>query len=196
MSAQIREIGVDQLPDYAAIPSVYQVASVFRVEPIDGGPGGLALVEERVPPYTKSYDTVLEGDRGPIDWPEDFDISNWGIFLAVDGGRPVGGATVAIDTPDVDMLEGRTDLAVLWDLRVHADSRRCGIGSRLFGHAADWARGRGCRQLKIETQNVNVPACRFYARQGCELRAIDRCAYADCPPVAHEAMLIWQLDLR
>ena len=163
---------------------------------IDQGLGGFVLVEEHVAPYTKDYDSEDNGDSGPTGWPKRFDVSKWGILLALDGDRPVGGATVALDTPGVHMLEDRKDLAVLWDLRVHPDSRRRGIGSHLFGHAADWARGRGCRHLKIETQNVNVPACRFYARQGCELRAIDRCAYADCPPVAHEAMLIWQLDLR
>ena len=49
--------------------------------------------------------------------------------------------------------------------------------------------------MKIETQNVNVPACRFYAQQGCHLGAILRYGYAGCPEVAHEAMLLWYLDL-
>jgi GNAT superfamily N-acetyltransferase len=93
------------------------------------------------------------------------------------------------------MLEARTDLAVLWDLRVAPERRGEGIGRRLFVRAVEWARGRDCKQLKIETQNINVAACRFYARQGCELRAIDRQGYAGCPEVAHEAMLIWSLDL-
>ena len=65
----------------------------------------------------------------------------------------------------------------------------------LLGVMEDWARKKGCRQLKIETQNVNVPACRFYARQGCELGAIHRYGYAGCPDVAHEAMLLWYLKL-
>jgi hypothetical protein len=59
----------------------------------------------------------------------------------------------------------------------------------------DWSRERKCTHLKIETQNVNVPACRFYAKQGCRLGAIDRYGYAGHPQVGHETMLIWYLDL-
>jgi len=76
------------------------------------------------------------------------------------------------------MLEGRRDLAVLWDIRVAPDARatmlvlRCSNGSK---------RGQlhGCRLLKIETQNTNVQACRFYERQGCRLEAIHRAAYPE-----------------
>ena len=50
------------------------------------------------------------------------------------------------------------------------------------------------KQLKIEAQNNNVPACRIYVARGCHLGAIDRYGYND-PRVAHETMLIWYLDL-
>ena len=89
----------------------------------------------------------------------------------------------------------RDDLTVLWDIRVREDVRGRGIGTQLFASAAAWARDRGYRQLGIETQNVNVPACRFYARQGCRLGAIHRFGYAGRPDVAHEAMLLWYFDL-
>jgi streptothricin acetyltransferase len=54
--------------------------------------------------------------------------------------------------------------------------------------------------LAIETQSNNVPACRFYASQGCRLGAIHRFAYArfgDDPGnlVARETMMIWYLEL-
>ena len=195
MSIEIQEIGVDSLPRYAAIPISFKVESVFQIEVIDQGLGGFILVEEKVEPYTKDYDSKEKDDPRPIGWTKRFDISNWGFFLALNGSRALGGATVAIDTPDVNMLEGRKDLAVLWDIRVHPDERRRGIGSKLFKHAADWARRKGCRQLKVETQNINVPACRFYAKQGCELGAIHRYGYAGCSDVAHEAMLLWYLKL-
>jgi streptothricin acetyltransferase len=47
----------------------------------------------------------------------------------------------------------------------------------------------------VETQNTNVPACRFYARQGCVSGGINRFGYAGCPAAAPEAMLLWYLDL-
>ncbi len=92
------------------------------------------------------------------------------------------------------MLGGRDDLAVLWDIRVHPDWRGQGVGRRLFGRVVDWSRRRDCTQLKIETQNINVGACRFYGAQGCHLDGIIRGAYAE-PAIAHEVMLLWWLDL-
>jgi GNAT superfamily N-acetyltransferase len=82
-------------------------------------------------------------------------------------------------------------LAVLWDIRVQPERRGRGVGKALFYASVDWACRRGCRQLKVETQNVNVAACRFYASQGCELGAIHRYGYAGHPQVGHEAMLLW-----
>ena len=127
--------------------------------------------------------------------PHRWDISRWGLSLAVESENDVGGAAVAVATQGMDMLEGRSDLAVLWDVRIRPDVRRSGIGSALFDHAVSWARGQGLRQLKIETQNVNVTACRFYTSQGCELGLIHRLGYVGRPHVAHEAMLIWYHDL-
>ena len=90
------------------------------------------------------------------------------------------------------MLEGRRDLAVLWDIRIFPDARGHGVGSALFERVEAWAQFHGCRQLKIETQNTNVPACRFYERQGCQLRAIHRAAY---PQLPQEIQLLWYKDL-
>jgi len=195
MLIKIREIKSDLLPVYASIPISFMVNSIFRIDVIKGGLGGFRLVEEKVIPYIKDYDNIIEEEKGPADWPKHFDVRNWGIFIAYDGSRPLGGATVAFNTPDVNMLESREDLAVLWDIRIHPDVRRHGVGSMLFKHSADWARKRGCKKLKIETQNINVSACRFYAKQGCKLGAIHRYGYSGCPPVAHEAMFLWYLDL-
>jgi GNAT superfamily N-acetyltransferase len=66
------------------------------------------------------------------------------------------------------------------------------MGKRLFDHAAAWARAQGCRQLKVETQNINVPACTFYAKQGCALGAVNPGAY---PAYPDEVQLLWYLDI-
>lgn len=99
---------------------------------------------------------------------------------------------IAFDTPGVEMLEGRRDLAVLWDIRVAPEARGQGVGAALFRAAEEWARARGCSQFKVETQNVNVAACRFYARQGCVLTAIDPSAY---PGLPGQIQLLWYKDL-
>jgi len=195
MTIEINEIGVESLPRYAEIPISFKVESIFQVETINQGLGGFSVVEKKVKPYLKDYDRQSDkGDR-PSGWVRKFDVSKWGFFLAMDGLLILGGATVVIDTPSVNILENRKDLAVLWDIRVHPSRRRSGIGTELFRHAVNWARRKGYKQLKVETQNVNVPACHFYAKQGCELGAIHRYGYVSSPEVAHEAMFLWYLEL-
>ena len=192
MKIEIQEIPASRLGEYAAIPIRFQVRSKYQVEQFMEGVGGLLMREVKVvPPYAKDYDA----GETPRDWPEKFDVANWGIFLAKEDGRNVGAAAVALNTPEVNLLEGRQDLAVLWDIRVRPDVRGTGIGTALFRHAAAWARSQGCRQMKIETQNVNVPACRFYIRMGCELGMVHRFGYAAIPAVEDEAMLFWYLKL-
>ena len=191
MPVNVVQAPITVLPEYGKVPIAFRVASRLRVESIDDGLGGFRLVEERVePPHVKDYDAGSGG--GPERWLQRWDISNWGVFCAYDGSRRVGGAVVAWKTPGVHILERRDDLAVLWDIRVHPECRGRGIGTALFRHVVAWARGKGCRQLKVETQNVNVPACRFYAKQGCVLGAIHRWAYPERP---EEAQLLWYLDL-
>ena len=189
----IQQITPDRLSDYASIPIRFEVRSYFRVEPVEGGLGGLRLVEVDCASYIKEYD--VDENAGPLGWPRRFDVRNWAFFLAEEEGLPAGAAAVAWNTGGVNMLEGRVDIACLWDIRVHPDQRGKGVGARLFNAAADWARAKNCVRLKIETQNINMPACRFYARMGAHLGQIHRYAYDHEPDVAHETMLIWYLDL-
>jgi GNAT superfamily N-acetyltransferase len=192
MPVQIVEIGPERLGDYASLPIKLEVKSLLQVELVDGGMGGMLLRQVPVErPYIKDYDAYGEN---PTDWSKLFDVTNWGFFLAMDGVTKAGAAAVAFETRGVSMLEGRHDLAVLWDLRAHPAYR--GVGIPLFRYAAEWSRKRGCQQMKVETQNVNVPACRFYQCMGCQLREIRRFGYAAIPAVAYEVMLNWYLDLR
>jgi GNAT superfamily N-acetyltransferase len=183
----IREESIGHLDELAAISSAFLVERVFDVSLVDGGLGGIVLSEVLVEePWIKDYDAI-EGE-GPFGWAERFDVTNWGLIVAHDSERRVGGAVVAFDTTGVDMLEGRLDVAVLWDIRVRPEARSAGTGARLFHSVEAWARDRGCRTLKAETQNINVPACRFYRRMGCTLGAIDRFAY---PHLQDEVQLMW-----
>jgi len=182
----VREVGPEALASWSAVPIAFEVKTVYRVE--DAG-SGWTLTEEKVDrPWVKNYES--EGDES-AEWASRFDLSNWGFLQAFVRDRAVGGAAVAFRTSTVDMLEERDDLAVLWDLRVHPDYRGKGVGKHLFQAAVAWARSRGARQLKIETQNVNVPACKFYKGMGCRLGKIG--TYP--PPYENEVMLLWLLDL-
>lgn len=186
MTFKIIEDAPDVLPEYEKISIAFRVESRFRVELSENGLGGIKLTEEPVTPYVKDYDE--HENYRPSQWAKRFDMSGWGILSAFEGKKRVGGAAIVCNSPEIEMLEGLKDLACLWDLRVHPDYRNRGVGHRLFTRALVWSQKRHCRRIKVETQNINVPACRFYARQNCELAVINRFAY---PEILSETQLIW-----
>lgn len=188
-----RQAGRECFPDYDRVPMRLVVESVLKIEKNDRGLGGLYLTETPVEPYVRDF--CLGEDESVVRWAQRFDIANWEFFMAYDGDRPVGAAAVASRTKGVNMLAGREDLAVLWDLRVAEEYKGQGIGKELFRMAADWARSQGLVQMKIECQNDNVPAVRFYHSRGAVLCGIDEYAYHGDPDFGHTARLLWYLDL-
>jgi GNAT superfamily N-acetyltransferase len=160
MTIEIIEEPASALAQYAQVPIAFNVSHVVDVVAAADEPGRFTLSERPVDtPYVKDYD-VLDGEA-PFQWATRFDVSHWGLYAAKQGGQRVGGAAVAFRTPGFPMLEDRHDLAVLWDIRVTPQARRQGVGSSLLGAVEAWARTRDCRQLKVETQNINVPASAF-----------------------------------
>ena len=190
VSATVTDEPVEALSEHARHPVAFLVERVLDVSLVDEGLGGLVLTERPVEvPWVKDYDAI-EGE-GPITWPERFDVTNWAhrrsrrqpasrrcchpgrhsrcrhVGRALRSRSPVGPARASRGP-----IIRRRDLAV--------------PGGR------SWACERACRTLKVETQNVNMPACRFYRRMGCTLAAVDRFAYVDLPD---EVQLIWSKDL-
>lgn len=192
MTIEIREERFpDALAAYASVPIAFEVRERYAIHAPESGLGGLHLVREPVPaPYVKNYDAIP--GEAPAAWPTRFDVARWGVRSAwVDGVR-VGGVAVVLGAGEAELREERADVAWLWDLRVAPEWRGRGVGAALFRAAEAWARTCGATWLKVETQNVNVPACRFYARQGCVLGAIDRLAY---PALRDEVRLLWHRHL-
>lgn len=193
MEIDILPVSPESICKYSNISIRFLVQSQFVVEYLKDGPG-FRLREEKVEPsYLFDYD-VIDGE-GPTRWGKKFNTSTWRLFTAKQNGELLGGAVVAISTPLLFMLDDREDLAVLWDIRVQPDFRHSGIGTELFSEAALWSKSKGCNQLKIETQNINVSACRFYAKQGCHLGGINLHHYTQNPLTADHVMLLWFLDL-
>lgn len=182
----IVERGSQALPSYGEIPSVVEVSSRLDIEELRRSDGKF-LVELAVRPYAKDYDTL----EPPSSWADLFDVSNWSVLEAICDGEKVGSAVIAWNSEDFDMLEGRLDLAVLADIRVRPGVQGKGVGRSLFERAMKWALERGCAEMIVETQDVNVSACRFYAAMGCTLRSLDERGYGD----VDEARLIWSVRL-
>lgn len=186
---RLEELDPFQLALIGDIPIAFSVTETALVEP---GAAGRAIVGARPvdAPWVKDYDALPENH--PTTWNERFDVANWGLIVARAEGRAIGSVLIALDTPEVEMLEGRRDLAVIWDLRVRPEWRGRGVGSGLVQAADVWARRRGCRELKVETQDIDVPACRLYVARGFSLRQVRPDAYPECPG---ETQLLWSKRL-
>ena len=146
-------------------------------------------------PYVQHYG---EPDD-PTTWSKDFNTTNWVLLFAQKDEKPVFGLAVACQNPEIidnRILKGIDDLAVVWDIRVHPDYRQQGIGTKLFHEAVGWARNKDYKQLCVETQNTNVPACGFYIKQECRLGGINRYAYYHAPSFSDEIQFSWYLDLQ
>ena len=187
------------LDSYAAIPISFVIHSRLDLDQLWLG----QFVEVPVDAKTKDYDTL----ESIATLRERFDTKNW-ILLSAHVSREfgmmpldprglaraknddmhlIGGAILAMHSTDLDMLENRDDLAVMWDIRVHPLFRRQGLGAALFDQAKTCAKSHGCNEMRVETQDTNVDACRFYRRMGCLLHSIQEDAYEGLD----EAKIIW-----
>lgn len=176
---------------YDKVSMNVDVRSEYIVKRINNGLGGLILEETMVQPYRKDLSVYARA----AEYEKDFDLTNWRYYMAFEGDVPVGAMTVAGKTPGMNMLSGREDACVLWDIRVDDACKRNGIGKNLLHMGISGAGHDGYHQMIIECQNNNVPACRFYQSQGAVLTRIDMYAYYLDPGAKNEVQLIWYLDL-
>ena len=80
--------------------------------------------------------------------------------------------------------------AFIEDLGICQSWRQKGIGSLLLTQAVEWARQNKLIGLALETQDVNLSACRFYSRKGFVIGGIDTMLYSKFP-TAHEKAIFW-----
>ncbi|MGI5960174.1 MAG: GNAT family N-acetyltransferase [Massiliimalia sp.] len=182
------ELQPNERPQYDQIPMKAQIREIYQVkfENLDG----ITFHRTPVTPYEKDFSVWETFDR----WNQQFDLSNWHFFAAFDQGIPVAGAVLCCHTPGVNMLDGRDDLGVLWDLRVDPAYQRQGVAQKLFSMVKEKAVQLELKQLKIECQNNNVPALHFYLKQGAQIGGVHQHAY-DAQELWEEVQILLYLDL-
>lgn len=105
------------------------------------------------------------------------------IFLAYEDGVPVG---------RIVLRRNWNGNAFVEDITVRRAARGRGAGSALLARAGDWARGQGLYGLMLETQDINLLACRFYQKNGFRLGGVDSCLYRNFEePYRRETALFW-----
>jgi ribosomal protein S18 acetylase RimI-like enzyme len=87
------------------------------------------------------------------------------IFVAEDGGQPVGFVTVLARVPFEGLDSPAGEYAYVMDLHVRPPYRRRGIGTALMREAERYAMAQGARDLRILVLSAN-PAVRLYRALG------------------------------
>ena len=131
-----------------------------------------------VPPYMKHY------QKG--DLPAHPDAPDRWVFVALLDGSLAG---------RIVLSEGWNRYAWVEDIAVDAGHRRAGVGRALMDRAIAWAVERGLPGIRLETQNNNVPACKFYESCGFRLGGFDRDLYRGLDEATTEIALCWYLPL-
>lgn len=67
----------------------------------------------------------------------------------------------------------------IWEFHVLPSVQKLGVGRLMMGELANRGQKAGLRTLRVETQNTNVPAIRFYRRVGFHLEALDTSFYSN-----------------
>ncbi|MFP4078286.1 MAG: GNAT family N-acetyltransferase [Candidatus Izemoplasmataceae bacterium] len=157
--------------DYASIPMRIEGESVYRL--IKPGPLTFSLKKETTEEF--GYDV---NDEEPGAWKKFISMRNFRMVGIRYDDQVVAAMSLVHDNTTVRMLEGRKDVLLIWDLRVHPDHKRKGYGKALIEYARKEAKSLGVNHLRLETQNTNPNAIEFYLAVGFELAHIREHAYS------------------
>jgi len=91
------------------------------------------------------------------------DDPNQHMMVAVHGGRVVGTLQLTV----IPGLSRRgSTRSVIEGVRIHADERGSGLGTRLIQWAVDESRRQGCQLVQLTSDMSRTDAHRFYERLG------------------------------
>ena len=127
------------------------------------------------------YEKILTVD--PEDYTTFIDNPQKVIFFADVDGNPAG---------QIKLVPWWNKFAYVEELIVDTEFRGKGVGWALMNRAIEWAKGQNFPGLTLETQDNNVPACRFYEKCGFVLSGFDLYAYKNLDN-ASEIALYWYL---
>ena len=130
-------------------------------------------------PYIKEY------PGAPCDYADYIDNPEKTVFFAYLNAECVGQVILKKDWNRYAFIE---------DICVVKSARGQGIGTALIQKALEWAKGSSLRGLALETQDNNLLACRFYAKCGFVIGAVNTMLYRNFDN-SDEFAVFWYLPL-
>ena len=127
------------------------------------------------------YQKILTVD--PEDYSTFIDNPQKAIFFADVDGIPAG---------QIKLVPWWNKFCYVEELTVDTEFRGKGVGRALMNRAIQWAKQQGFPGVTLETQDNNVPACKFYEKCGFALSGFDLYAYRNLDNPS-EIALYWYL---
>ncbi len=126
-------------------------------------------------PYTKLY---AEED---LDLDDYIESSTKTIFYALSDGEVIG---------QIVIRNNWNKFCFIDDIAVCKSARHKGIASSLIKEAQNWAVKNDLKGLMLETQDINLAACKLYSRNGFEIGSVDTMLYHNLETKG-EMAIIW-----
>lgn len=157
---EIVKINQENLKDINKANQPFEI--IGRINPTLAG-GVWAYTEELYEqPYIKAYPNEL------CDYNVYIDNTDQTIFFAYLNAECIGQIVLKKDWNKYAFIE---------DICVAKTARGQGTGSALIQKAIEWAKESGSEGLALETQDNNLLACRFYAKCGFTIGAVNTMLY-------------------
>jgi len=175
MEISIREIEKDNLQDAGKCDAAFTVDSKLVLRAEDGV---IRYSIVNIAPYRKQYIFETKDYSTYISNPDKI------VYFADTDGQLAG---------QINVVKHWNAFAWIDDFAVDVRFRRRGIGRAMMQKVVDWAKEKNLPGIMLETQDVNVPACRFYENFGFTLRGFDTYLYKGLTPSTDEIALYWYL---
>ena len=130
--------------------------------------------------YRRNLRTIL--CKGISDYAAYIDNPDKTIYLAYSGSECIGQIVLRKDWNRYAFIE---------DICVAQSARGQGVGTGLIQKAVQWAEDSGMKGLALETQDNNLLACRFYAKCGFVIGAVNTMLYRNFDN--EESAVFWYL---
>lgn len=131
-------------------------------------------VEKFSEPYFKKY----EDDEIDISYVEEEDKV---VFLKYVENNCIG---------RIKIRSNWNGYALIEDIAVSKEYRKSGVGTALLNKAIEWAKENNFCGLMLETQDINVSACHFYAKNQFVIGGVDTMLYSNFS-TANEMAIFW-----
>ncbi|MFW9914028.1 MAG: GNAT family N-acetyltransferase [Candidatus Thorarchaeota archaeon] len=177
MLLNIEQISSENLNDFYRIDNSFKVSSVIELSMVQGEIQ--YEVKEVAESWEKKYDEIRDFDPASV-----IDSETAVIFLAYIEDEIAG---------KIVLKKHWNNFAHIEDIAVDRSFRRQGIGKQLLHRAIRWAREKNFPGISLETQDVNVGACRLYESCGFHIGGFDKSLYKAIDKSKDEVAIYWYL---